>query len=237
MQQEREVSFAVNCAGTRPGLHVRVVGNCEALGSWRPQSGLPLLTNPAEFPTWRSNSFTRLPEDEVVEYKYVICDGDGNPVRWEDRANRTMNLKTLVGRGAVPSSGRLSVIEAFDTASVADDLRFRWAATSPLECEPLPSERASRRLSGSPMERESSTESPARGFAEWLINRPPLIRMGVGTEGLSWDHPVSKAEKRDLLVLQLFAEQEMAEAAEEQQREPEDDVFPCGADCHFTLSL
>lgn len=87
------------------------------------------------------------------------------------------------------------------------------------EWETLRSERSSRRESGSlPLEKETCAESPAQGFAEWLINRPPLIRMGVGTKGLSWDHPVSKAEKRDLLVLQLFVQQEMAEERQNRRR-------------------
>lgn len=131
MHKDREVSFAVNCADTRLGFHVRVVGSCQALGTWRPQSGLPLHTGPTEFPTWKSSGFTRLPQEEVIEYKYVICDNDGNPVRWEERSNRTIHLTTLVGRGVVPANGWISVVEAFNTPNEADELRFRSAANGP----------------------------------------------------------------------------------------------------------
>lgn len=140
MHKDGEVSFAVNCADTRFGFHVRVVGSCQALGSWCPQSGLPLKTGPTEFPTWTSSGLTRLPQEEVIEYKYVICDNDGNPVRWEERPNRTIHLATLVGRGVVPANGRISVVEAFNAPDEADELRFRSPAELPLLAEDSPRE-------------------------------------------------------------------------------------------------
>jgi len=44
-------------------------------------------------------------------------------------------------------------------------------------------------------------------FANWLAERPPLWRFDHATRGLGWDFPLAKAEKRELLLLQLFAEE------------------------------
>jgi hypothetical protein len=53
----------------------------------------------------------------------------------------------------------------------------------------------------------ASSSSEGNGFAEWLAERPPLFRFEHGARGLAWDCPTSKAEKRELLLLQLFAEE------------------------------
>lgn len=50
-------------------------------------------------------------------------------------------------------------------------------------------------------------EAQDDGFREWLSQRPPLWRFDAGSRGLAWDFPPSKAEKRELLLLQLFAEE------------------------------
>jgi len=44
-------------------------------------------------------------------------------------------------------------------------------------------------------------------FADWLWERPPLWRFDHASRGLAWDFPASKAEKREYLLLQLFAEE------------------------------
>eukprot|EP00929_Paragymnodinium_shiwhaense_P042002 TRINITY_DN21811_c0_g1_i1.p1 TRINITY_DN21811_c0_g1~~TRINITY_DN21811_c0_g1_i1.p1 ORF type:complete len:358 (-),score=64.19 TRINITY_DN21811_c0_g1_i1:13-1086(-) len=48
------------------------------------------------------------------------------------------------------------------------------------------------------------------GFVEWLLNRPPLLRMGAA-EGTGWDFPMSRSEKQELLVLNLTTEPETRE--------------------------
>lgn len=44
-------------------------------------------------------------------------------------------------------------------------------------------------------------------FACWLMDRPPLWRFEHDSQGLAWDFPLSKSEKKELLLLQLFAEE------------------------------
>lgn len=49
-------------------------------------------------------------------------------------------------------------------------------------------------------------ESLGPSFGEFLAERPPLWRFDNFSRGLAWDYPQSKAEKRELLLLQLLAE-------------------------------
>jgi len=49
-------------------------------------------------------------------------------------------------------------------------------------------------------------ESLGPSFGEFLAERPPLWRFDNFSRGLAWDFPPSKAEKRELLLLQLLAE-------------------------------
>lgn len=44
-------------------------------------------------------------------------------------------------------------------------------------------------------------------FEEWLASRPPLFRFDQASRGLAWDYPPSRQEKKELLLLQLFAEE------------------------------
>jgi len=53
---------------------------------------------------------------------------------------------------------------------------------------------------------DALSESVA-SFNDWLGARPPLWRFDHAGKGLAWDFPPSKAEKRELLLLQLFAEE------------------------------
>jgi len=49
-------------------------------------------------------------------------------------------------------------------------------------------------------------ESLGPSFGEFLAERPPLWRFDNYSQGLAWDYPPSKAEKRELLLVQLLAE-------------------------------
>ncbi|CAK0851228.1 unnamed protein product, partial [Prorocentrum cordatum] len=117
----RRVNFKVRCPDTRVGLHLRVVGSCEALGSWDPTGGLPLVTSAADFPTWRAADPPHMGEDEQVEYKYVICDSEGRATRWEERANRSFKLKDLPISGSALAEASVSVltlVEAFNSSDL-----------------------------------------------------------------------------------------------------------------------
>lgn len=56
--------------------------------------------------------------------------------------------------------------------------------------------------------RRSTMDSSTGGsFAAWLDTRPPLLRFDKAAGGLAWDFPLAKAEKHELLLLQLFAQE------------------------------
>lgn len=44
-------------------------------------------------------------------------------------------------------------------------------------------------------------------FRMWLGSRPPLLRFQHASRGLAWDHPPTKAEKHEILLLQLFSQE------------------------------
>jgi len=64
-----------------------------------------------------------LPVDEnsILEYKYVICDNDGRPIRWEDRPNRSLHLAPLSSSGLVPNKGPIALAEGFNCNTLPDD--------------------------------------------------------------------------------------------------------------------
>mmetsp|Transcript_68698 Transcript_68698/g.201098 ORF Transcript_68698/g.201098 Transcript_68698/m.201098 type:complete len:547 (-) Transcript_68698:62-1702(-) len=165
-----EVSFTVNCADTRLGFHVRVVGSCSALGAWSPPKGLPLHTSAAEFPAWRPAETTVLARDEVIEYKYVICDNEGRPHRWEERPNRSMHLSSLAAKGILDVNGLLTIHEAFNCSCEPDECRFK--AVGSLS-----------RIPSAPMVRVSSKNGPGEAgdgsdlFAPTVRERRPSMSL------------------------------------------------------------
>lgn len=125
----REVFFSVSCPETRPGLHVRVVGSGSELGSWESSKGFVLQTSARAFPTWSADRALLL-GDEPVEYKFVICDGSGEAVRWEEeRPNRRLHL-ALCHRGAT----RVTAAGSFNCAADDDDESLRVAPPPLLHC-------------------------------------------------------------------------------------------------------
>mmetsp|Transcript_21676 Transcript_21676/g.50680 ORF Transcript_21676/g.50680 Transcript_21676/m.50680 type:complete len:568 (+) Transcript_21676:114-1817(+) len=123
-----EVSFKVKCVDTRIGLHVRVVGSVKTLGSWSPPAGLVLHTSASDFPLWTVTAPVQLDEDAVIEYKYVICDNEGRPSRWEERPNRSLRLSNLGGRSS--GGGLVYVLEVFNAETTPDSERFFQAQGS-----------------------------------------------------------------------------------------------------------
>lgn len=106
---------------------MRVVGSIKALGGWDPKNGLLMATTAADFPTWSAVPVD-VEEDEVVEYKYVICDLAGVPERWEERPNRCMHLASVVTE--MPENGQIIVSEPFNGVNTPDKLRFKTAEES-----------------------------------------------------------------------------------------------------------
>jgi len=116
----REVRFCVTCADTRVGQHIRVVGSTPELGAWTPPQSPPLATTAADFPLWRSSVLIPVDEDTPVEYKYVICDGEGRAMRWEERANRSLHLAASSAQGVCPAGGSIAVVEGFNALDSPD---------------------------------------------------------------------------------------------------------------------
>jgi len=54
---------------------------------------------------------------------------------------------------------------------------------------------------------EEEENTAVRSFEDWLFERPPLFRFDQAAKGLAWDFPPSRSEKKELLLLQLFAEE------------------------------
>lgn len=122
----RRVTFQCRCADTREGQHVVVVGGCAALGNWNPAAAVALGTTALEFPVWRSAKPDELPEKQAVEYKYVICGSDGTAVRWEETANRAINLQELADRGECEvGCSVVTVNETFNLVDEGVEGRFR----------------------------------------------------------------------------------------------------------------
>jgi len=127
----REVSFRLNCPHTRHGLHVRVVGSCGAFGAWNPRQGHVLITSPAEFPMWRSQEPLVLEDcPAMIEYKYIICNGDASYVLWESGENRHINLAEVS-----PRQARVTVTETYDKVNDCVTERIRCASHSLLPRE------------------------------------------------------------------------------------------------------
>jgi hypothetical protein len=58
------------------------------------------------------------------------------------------------------------------------------------------------------MARESLVPvSAGESFRRWLTSRPPLLRFQSAARGLAWDYPLSRVEKHELLLLQLFSQE------------------------------
>lgn len=55
--------------------------------------------------------------------------------------------------------------------------------------------------------RPAAPPSAGDSFRMWLRSRPPLLRFQAASRGLAWDFPPSRAEKHELLLLQLFSQE------------------------------
>ncbi len=51
-------------------------GDCWALGDYRKENAVELVTTPKEFPMWRTSRSVLLPSDKPVSYRYMIFTGD-----------------------------------------------------------------------------------------------------------------------------------------------------------------
>lgn len=61
---------------------VVLVGNENFLGSWDPQKGLNLSTNPCEYPQWFLSTPLKFPKGSIVQFKFLVMKDD-QIIRWE----------------------------------------------------------------------------------------------------------------------------------------------------------
>ncbi|EKM53319.1 glycoside hydrolase family 13 protein [Phanerochaete carnosa HHB-10118-sp] len=92
------VNFAEN-ANTTWGENIFLVGSVPQLGSWSPNSALPL--SPASYPTWTVS--VSLPPNTAFEYKFIRKETNGTVV-WESDPNRS---------ATTPGSGSLDLTESW----------------------------------------------------------------------------------------------------------------------------
>lgn len=113
----RRVQFRCRCEDAWFGTHVRAVGSCRALGSWTPEFALLLQTSPEDFPIWSSDVRNLEIEDDdggSIEYKYVICNENGQAERWEDRSNRMLLPPVLESSYTSRGDATVVVSESFN---------------------------------------------------------------------------------------------------------------------------
>ncbi len=84
------ITFRLLEPGVPPGMVPAIVGAVGAMGEWDVGRAIPMV--PAPFPWWQAAAEV----DDATDYKYVLLDGDGQLVRWEDGADRM--LPRLDGR-------------------------------------------------------------------------------------------------------------------------------------------
>ena len=70
--------------------NVRVVGNIDALGQWNPASGLQ--TRWLHDTIFESEIMINKNAQNIIEYKYVSCPGNPADLKWEDGANRILDI-------------------------------------------------------------------------------------------------------------------------------------------------
>jgi hypothetical protein len=98
------------------GQRIRVVGNCEQLGSWDHMHGAEMKWTDGHL--WIAN--VGLPRDTVLEYKFVVLESDGvTPAAWQSGNNAVLPL--LVRLAAI--SAWCSALKLRDATSSAIGLR------------------------------------------------------------------------------------------------------------------
>lgn len=90
------LTFQVNCASTKLGESVVVVGSLPELGAWDPERAVPCSTTAEAFPGWRSRDVSVPAErcTEPVEFKLLVG-GGGWPAVWEEGCNRLLHLPVV----------------------------------------------------------------------------------------------------------------------------------------------
>mmetsp|Transcript_56123 Transcript_56123/g.142910 ORF Transcript_56123/g.142910 Transcript_56123/m.142910 type:complete len:1050 (-) Transcript_56123:81-3230(-) len=132
-----KVFFRWACENVQRGEEVRIVGDCEALGSWNASDGFVLERDSDEAGCWTSKGLP-LPLGRRVQYKYVICNKvDQQILRWEPREDNRTVLPT--GRRMVQEDdeGRYRFVPVAPSFSRQASVGFAMEA-SPADCPTTP---------------------------------------------------------------------------------------------------
>ena len=84
---------------TTYGQNLRICGNLEELGGWNIEKSIIMETNEKLFPIWESKEELICPIGMTIEYKYVICNENGNK-EYEKLPNDSKRILTMKQTGS-----------------------------------------------------------------------------------------------------------------------------------------
>mmetsp|Transcript_1510 Transcript_1510/g.4886 ORF Transcript_1510/g.4886 Transcript_1510/m.4886 type:complete len:763 (-) Transcript_1510:49-2337(-) len=98
------VVFVIECAETRPGDGVFLVGGHDALGSWSPALAPALETSAGLFPRWTSAPIA-LPAGSPVQFKFVVQMEDRTgSAKWETLQETNRSITPVAGERITAST-------------------------------------------------------------------------------------------------------------------------------------
>ena len=76
-KKQGNIHFSIDLPQILPTQGVAIIGNCEALGNWKPEN--KLVMSDAEFPVWKAeieveSKKSKVERPDIIEYKYVVYD-------------------------------------------------------------------------------------------------------------------------------------------------------------------
>ena len=76
---------------TSPGQEIHITGNTPSLGQWQVEKSEKMVTNPQEYPLWKSKENIMVQQDTEIQYKYLYFN-KGKFQCWENNANRHVKI-------------------------------------------------------------------------------------------------------------------------------------------------
>lgn len=93
------IQFEPECAATKPGQIVFVVGSQSELGAWDPQKAIPCSTGPEAFPKWTSAPVEFDVGTRPMEFKLLLQSEQRTSAIWADGENCRLELPADVAGG------------------------------------------------------------------------------------------------------------------------------------------
>lgn len=82
-----KVRFQIKCQETKWGEILCLLGDNLSLANWNPKKAIKMNTDKSTFPIWFSDKIEIIPQNNILEYKYLIMNESGKIIRWEDFPN------------------------------------------------------------------------------------------------------------------------------------------------------